>query len=101
MNLANEEIVDSYDSIEDLVLSHFPGAIEEDDDEYEAEDVEIEPIKPTEALSAIQKLLTYHEQQASPNIAYIKQLRQDEINLQRAKVKGKRQSDIRGFFHAK
>lgn len=51
---------------------------------------EVPRMKPTEALHHIRGLLTYTEQQESINLAFIKQLRQFENELEKARLNSKR-----------
>ncbi|KAJ5710788.1 hypothetical protein N7488_004944 [Penicillium malachiteum] len=98
----DEEVTDTYDTIEELVLSQFQGPKTEEyiDEEDAGQEIDMQPpVMLADALRGLRGLITFHEQQETPDIAYIKRLRQDEIDMQRREVENRHQSDIRGYFH--
>ena len=100
LNPTDEEVADTYDTIEELVLSQFQGPkaedVEEEDTRHEMEPQQ--PVTISEALHMLQGLISFHEQQETPDVAYIRRLRRDEIDIQRKEVESRHQSDIRGYF---
>ncbi|KAJ5721893.1 ARS-binding protein 1 [Penicillium malachiteum] len=101
LNPVDEEVIDSHDTIEELILSQFQGPKTQDiEEEDTGQEIEMQPpITLPVALSAIRDLISFHEQQETPDVAYIRGLRRDEIEMQRKEVENRKQSDIRGYFH--
>ncbi|KAJ6020879.1 hypothetical protein N7540_006383 [Penicillium herquei] len=76
-----------------------PKAEEYIDKEDTGQEIDIQPpVMLADALRGLRGLITFHEQQETPDIAYIKRLRQDEIDMQRKEVENRHQSDIWGHF---
>ncbi|CRG92946.1 hypothetical protein PISL3812_10042 [Talaromyces islandicus] len=97
LNPEGEEVVDSLEEIDSIILSQFSKVQEGEDDD--AEIIDPTPIiSIQEALQSVQILRLYEEQQEKADHILLRYLRPYEKLLVRQKVDSQRQRDIRSFF---
>ncbi|KAJ5721982.1 jerky [Penicillium malachiteum] len=80
----DKEVTDTYNTIEELVLSQFQGPKTEEyiNEEDAGQEIDMQLlVMLADALRGLRGLITFYEQQETPDIAYIKRLRQDEIDM--------------------
>lgn len=97
LNPADEQIMDTLESLDNIILSQFaPKAAEPDEDD---EVLEVLPkVSANEALACLYKLRLYEEQQPVGNQQILKMLLHYEQSLVKKKMHSQHQTDIRNMF---
>jgi hypothetical protein len=95
LNPADEVVQDGIETIDNIVLSQFPGEIDDDDDEiiHETPVVQI-----NDAIHALETLRLYEEQQDQGETQLISSLYKHQRLMQDRRSKAQKQRDIRGYF---
>jgi len=87
---------DDMETIDDIVLSQFIPEV--DDDPEESIMVETPLVSINDAISALERLRLYEEQQDQGDSQFISVLHKHERLMQARKLNTQKQADIRSFF---